>query len=259
MTIDVNVSLSRWPCRRLPLDETPRLVERLARHGVTQAWASSFDAILHNDMAAVNQRLVNECATAANGLLMPIGAVNVRLPNWEDDVKRCHETHGMRGVRLLPGSHGYGLDDPELAQLMEMLTNFRMFLQIAVRLEDPRTQHQLLSVKDVDLAPLPRLTKDHPGVPIVLLNAFPAANTEMAARLAASGRVYFDIATLEGLAGLERQLTQLPSDKILFGSHAPFFVLESALLKLQESALPAPILNQIQHENSAELLKSLGN
>ena len=31
--IDTNVSLSRWPCRRLPLDETPGLVARLRSQG----------------------------------------------------------------------------------------------------------------------------------------------------------------------------------------------------------------------------------
>ena len=257
MTIDVNVSLSRWPSRRLPLDETPRLVERLVRHGVTQAWAGSFDAILHNDIAAVNHRLATECSIADNGLLWPMGAVNLKLPNWKDDLKRCHETHGMRGIRLLPSSHGYGLDDPEFAELLGMLSDFRMLLQIAIRLEDPRTQHRLLSVKDVELAPLPSLMKEHPDVPVILLNAFPAANSELASLLATSGRVYFEIATLEGLAGLEKQIQLLPPERLLFGSHAPFFMLESAVLKLQESALPAPIQKQITHENAESLINTL--
>lgn len=259
MTIDVNVSLSRWPCRRLPLDETPRLVERLVNNGVTQAWAGSFDAILHNDIAAVNQRLARECAAAGNDLLLPIGAVNLKLPNWEDDLKRCREMHGMQGIRLLPSYHGFELADAEVAKLMGMLTELRMIVQIAVRLEDPRTHHRLLSVKDVDLGALTGLTTDYPAVPILLLNAFPAANSEQASRLATSGRVYFDISTLEGLAGLERQLTLLPPERILFGSHAPFFAFEAALLKLQESSLPAPMLSQIRASNAAQLLKSSGH
>src|ERR1035441_1263931 len=46
--IDTNVSLSRWPCRRLPLDETPALVARLRSHGVKQAWAGSLDGFDRN-------------------------------------------------------------------------------------------------------------------------------------------------------------------------------------------------------------------
>ena len=55
--VDTNVSLGRWPCRRLPLDETPALVARLRSHGVKQAWAASFDGLLHRDLASVNAQL----------------------------------------------------------------------------------------------------------------------------------------------------------------------------------------------------------
>src|SRR5690349_15363341 len=51
--VDVNVYLSRWPFRRPPGDETPALVAELRRQGVEQAWAGSFDAPLHRDVAGV--------------------------------------------------------------------------------------------------------------------------------------------------------------------------------------------------------------
>ena len=59
--IDVNVNVSRWPFRRLPHDETPKLVHKLKACGITQAWVGSFDGLLHCDVAAVNARLVDEC------------------------------------------------------------------------------------------------------------------------------------------------------------------------------------------------------
>src|SRR5204863_6795783 len=62
MIVDVNVSLSRWPFRRLRGDELPELVSMLQARGVTQAWAGSFDALLHKDMAGVNERLAADCA-----------------------------------------------------------------------------------------------------------------------------------------------------------------------------------------------------
>ena len=44
--IDVNVNLSRWPGRRLPLDETPILLAKLRKAEVQQAWVGSFDGLL---------------------------------------------------------------------------------------------------------------------------------------------------------------------------------------------------------------------
>ena len=84
---DVHVTLSRWPFRPLSLDETPALVEALQSRGIAQAWAGSFDALLHKDIASVNARLADECAKHGNGVLLPFGTVNPTLPDWEEDMR----------------------------------------------------------------------------------------------------------------------------------------------------------------------------
>ena len=255
--IDVNVSLSRWPNRRLPLDETSKLAPALKRNGVTQAWAGTFDGLLHNDLAAANTSLADQCRSVDEQLLLPIGAINLSLPAWEDDVRRCHELHGMKGVRLLPGYHDYTLEDARFRQLLSSLADKRMLLQIAIRQEDPRTQHRLLMTKDVDLKPLLPMLSDFSSLPIVLLNAVSSSAVELHGQLTAAGKVYFDIATLEGLAGLERQILSVPAERLLFGSHSPFFSFDSAKLKLQESELPAQSKEQITHLNAVRILEDL--
>lgn len=252
--IDTNVTLGRWPFRRLPLDETPALVAKLRAHGVTQAWAGSFDALLHKDISAVNARLTAECRAQGGGLLLPFGAINPMLPDWERDLGRCAELHGMRGIRLHPNYHGYTLADPIAERVLALATGRGLVVQIAVIMEEDRTLHPLVNVPATDCAPLPARLARVPGARVQILNAFRTLRGKPLAALAEAG-VSFEIATLEGVAGIERLLAEIAGMKLLFGSHAPFFYFESAKLKLQESALSDGQLAAITAKSASALLR----
>lgn len=252
--IDTNVTLSRWPFRRLRGDETAELVKILRRHGVTQAWAGTFDGVLHKDIAAVNARLVEECHKHGHGILLPFGSVNILLPDWENDVRRCVEEHKMRGIRVYPNYHGYKLNHPDFARLLAMCDERRLILQIVVGVEDERTQYPLLQVKDVDCHPLPALLTAHPDLRVVVLNTFRGTGIGNLAVLSPCKNVYFDIATRETVEGVASLAQSVPGERILFGSHAPFFYFESAVLKLKESGLSEEMLSLIRAKNAERLL-----
>ena len=253
--IDVNVYLSRWPFRRLPCDETPALVEKLRTAGVKQAWCGSFDGLLHKDIAAVNARLAEECKAHGDGekpLLIPFGSINPKLPDWKEDLRRCVEVHKMPGIRLHPNYHGYKLDDPDFAALISIAVEKKLLVQLAIRMEDPRTQHPLLQVPDVDATPLEALVKRHAGLRLVILNGLMPLRPDVVDKLAAAG-VSFEIAMLEGIAGITKLLKSVPLERILFGSYFPFFAWEAAKLKLQESALARFQVEAISEKNAAAI------
>lgn len=252
--IDVNVALSRWPFRRLPLDETPALVDALQSLGIVQAWAGTFDGILHKDIASANARLAAECGKHGDGMLLPFGSINPKLPDWEEDVRRCAETFAMRGVRLHPNYHGYSLDDPVFTRLLHLAAEHKLVVQIVTAMEDERMMHPLAQVKPVDVNALIDVLPKVPDARIVLLNALRTVPLPVLPKLIGAGEVYTEIASLEGAAGISNALKHMPVDRLLFGSHAPLFYIESSLLKLQESPLTGEQGEKIRTANAKRLL-----
>jgi uncharacterized protein len=256
--VDVNVSLGRWPLRRLAGDDTAELAARLRSQGVTQAWAGSFDGLLHKDLASVNARLAYECRRHGRGILIPFGSVNPAGPDWEEDLQRCATQYRMAGIRLHPNYHGYALDSAAFARLLKRATDLGLIVQIALVMEDERMMHPRLRVEAVDTTPLLAIIKQTPGLRLVLLNALRTLRDQPLSDLVGGGEVSVDIAMLEGVAGVENLLRQISAERVLFGSHAPLFYFESAALKLKESVIQQPALERIRAGNARRILARSG-
>jgi len=257
--IDTNVSLFRWPFRRLPCDETPRLVDKLQTAGVGCAWAGSLEGLFHKDLRSANARLAVECRQAGQVKLIPFGSINPKLPGWQEDLRVCVEEHKMPGVRLHPNYHGYRLDEPAFAEVMSLATERRLVVQIVMHMEDERMMHPLIRVEPVKINPLAALLPRWKQTPVVLVNALNVLSSDQVAELLAANNVYAEIAMLEGIGGLDRLLTTAPHSQILFGSHAPLYYFESAALKLEESTLGAAARNAICFGNAKRLVPLPGD
>ena len=228
---DANVSLFHWPFRRLPLDEPAALTTRLAALGVGEAWAGSFEGLLHRDLDGVNRRLAAACGEVRSLRLRPFGSVNPLLPDWPEDLRRCAHVHGMPGIRLHPNHHGYGLDHPAFDRLLQLAGEASLLVQLVVATEDTRTQPPQTQVADVDLRPLPALLARHGQTRVQLLNHRPGSIT---AELARQPNLWFDIARTEATDGVTRLVSLAGAGRVLFGSHAPFLIPEAALIRLEE-------------------------
>src|SRR5262245_28155288 len=231
--IDTNITLGQWPTRRVPCDNLETLTAKLRAHNVTCAWAGHYDGLFHTNVTEVNNRLAELChqqpdsrrATLAGPpapQLAPFASINPTAPNWESELDRCVTVHGMPGVRLHPNYHNYELDHPNFARLLTAATERKLIVQLAVLMEDARMIHPLMRVPPVDIGQLEKLVTQTPGLRLVLLNATTAASrTDKLYRLTSAGEVYVEIAMLETLAALETLVKDIPTGRILSGSHAP--------------------------------------
>ena len=260
--IDCNVHLFDWPFRKLKYARTAALVMKLREHRITKAWAGNFEAVLNKQLDASNRRLAEECQAHGDGMLVPIGSVNPAAPDWEEDLRRCHAQHRMLGVRLYPTYHGYALDHAELPRLLGETAKRGMLVQIVLRLEDERVHHPALTAPAIDVSPLPDVLKKVPQAKVQLINSAGPLLAGNVAALVKETQVTFDIAATEGNGGVGRLIEAtnpsykgaIPVERLVFGSHAPFFPCESALLKLFESPLDLTQLEKLMHANARRII-----
>jgi hypothetical protein len=255
--IDTNVDMFRWPFRCLAGDDPADLVARLRKKGVTQAWTGSYEGLLHRDVAGVNERLAAACKRYGRDFLLPFGTVNPKQPDWQEDLRRCHEVHEMPGIRLHPNYHGYTLDDSVAAELISLTERRKLLVQISLAMEDDRTQNALMPIPPVDPSPLIDLAKRMPNLRLVLINGGDEGNKSTAhiPELGEAGNIYFDIARIEGIGGVARLIAQTSPARVVFGSHYPFFYFESSLLKVREAGLPPDQAQAVLDGTARGLLK----
>jgi predicted TIM-barrel fold metal-dependent hydrolase len=251
--VDTNVSLGQWPFRRLALDETQLLIAKLRSLGISQAWAGTFEGLLHRDIRAVNDRLAAACEPYHE--LVPVGSLNLGLPDWEGDLERCLSVHAMSIIRVHPGYHGYDLLDRRFSELLRRAAVDNFLVQLSAAMEDTRTQHALVQVQDVDLLPLPQLMSLYPKAHVQLLNA--RLRGRQLLDLFAAPRLYTDIARAEGTDSVAELLRVAPARRVFFGSHAPFLIPEASMMRVYESGVDFDHLRGLLVVNAKTLFTSL--
>ena len=262
--VDTNVNLFEWPFRKLKYGKTKALVEKLRKHRISQAWAGSFEALFYKDIHGVNTRLAEECRANGEGMLIPFGTVNLAWPDWKEDLRRCHEVHKMQGIRIYPIYQTFNLEHPDFTELVKQVTARGMVLQIAGDMEDERHHHPIVEVRDLKLTPLIEMLKQVPDAKIQLVYWNHRVPRNLLDTLIKETNVLFDTARIEGVGEVGRLIegktwggttTPLPAERILFGSHGPYFPVEANVIKLFESPLTLEQMQAIMNGNARKFLK----
>src|SRR5436309_8862883 len=203
--IDTNINLFSWPFRALKYRDTRALVAKLKKHRIIEAWAGSFEALLSKDMNGVNARLAAECREHGPGFLVPFGSVNLAWPDWEEDLRRCHEVHKMPGIRIYPGYQPFDLDHPGMESLLRMTSERGLVLQVVFGMEDPRVHHPIINVGPVSFGPLLKTVNGTPNAKVQVLHLSPPQGDDLP-RFMTKPNTFMDISRLEGNGAVGRMI-----------------------------------------------------
>jgi uncharacterized protein len=253
--IDTHTYIGDWPNAYLPDAQPQKLAELLRANNVTQAWVGSFDGLFHKDIAGVNERLANACADQTQRQLIPFGTVNPTLPDWEDDIRRCAETHRMPGIRLHPNYHGYTLYNPRFANLLTLASQRNLVLQLVAVLDNK--PHKWLSppTTSVDLKPLSKVAANLTGLRLLISGRCELDDSSLD-ELSALSSIYFECPLTAGPAALTKMLNTITAARLVLGSAAPLHPQKPAIEKLQTAAISDAQKESISSANADRLLRN---
>jgi uncharacterized protein len=255
--VDALVYLGRWPFGRLHRDEPAKLAESLRAAGVTQAWAGSFEGLLHKDVAGVNARLAAACRREGHELFVPFGAINPTLPDWEEDLRRCDEEHRMPGIRLHPIWHGYDLANERIGRVLRLAAERRLIIQLECDAENVMRPFFQLPRTPIELALLCGLVAQAPGIRIVLVADDWSRRLDQVPALAAINGVY--LAQRRFGAGLRRVAKAVGVGPLLLASKAPLFPPQFSTQVFESAGLSELQQRRIAHGTASEILAAAAN
>jgi len=244
---DTHVYTGHWPHQTLQNNTPASLVAALRRNKIKQAWLGTFDALFHKNIAGVNERLAQICSQSDGAMLIPFGAVNPTLPDWEEDIRRCHETFHMRGIRLHPNYHGYKLDDSRFTRLLQLATDRGLIVQLTVALDNEKHLWLNPQPPGVDITPLAKTLATIKGCRVVVSTGTATIEDALIERLDQLNNAYFEFRK-------EKSFNEIPSERIVFGSSGPLHSIESSLTSLKQVGLKDGDMRAIKSDNARRLL-----
>jgi predicted TIM-barrel fold metal-dependent hydrolase len=262
--IDLNAWLGTWPFRDLRDNDPASLLTRLERAGIQRAAVSQIEAAFQRNVQHANERLAQSVESYADRLL-PIATINPRFPHWEQDLRRCHEDLGFKGVRLFPCYHDYPANDPEAIRVAHLCAERNLPVFLPHRLEDARQRHWMDPGRTLDLAEVADMIAAVPNATIVVTNARGILGSALWKRQDLRGANWFyDLSLSEvhyklhtsvsNMRDLAEFIDQGGARHLVFGTHTPFSYPSAARVKTAVLPVDAETLVQICSGRAEKML-----
>jgi len=250
--IDINTFIGHWPFRRLPTSMPDELWDSLQDYGIERALVSPIEGIFYEEPQIANEMLASQLCGRIE--LMQAAVLNPTLVNWRRSLRQCYEKYHIRAVKLHPNYQTYRLEDSAARKLLAAVGEMGLPVIIQLRINDTRSHHKLMQVPDVPVSDAIEAAKAFPQVKIVLGGvkwAEVAGNVE---KIKALPNLWLDISQMETMDGLRRMIDLYGVERLLFGTHAPFFYIRSAIIKLDEAQLSPDERDYITRHNVERVL-----
>ncbi len=225
--LDVNAAAGFWPIQRFSYQHLQELDLVFEAERIETAWVSAVESILYPEPETHDRRLFHDIGAFPR--LQAVKTVNPLLANWERSCREDLASYPIAALKLFPNYHGYSLVHPQVAELCRFATARRLPIVIALRVNDERNQPVSMQVAGVPAAQMVELSLKFPEAVLIAASAYKG---ELKTLATGSRHLLCDISFLDGDDTLAGASCLMPTDRLVFGSHAPFLHARSAVFKV---------------------------
>ncbi|MEO5995116.1 MAG: amidohydrolase [Chitinophagaceae bacterium] len=267
MLLDINAYVGHWPFMQLKYNTCEALAHRMDRFGVDVSVISNLNGIFYKNTQSANLELYEELRSVKkfNNRFIPFAVINPTYAGWKKDLETCYKKFGMKGIRVYPKYHDYGITDPSLVELVKMARDLGLVVAFNFRMEDSR-QRSWMDIDYVVGTPKPECTltdivpimKVVPDAKYMILNVANSIQLdENDAALFKKIDVMMDTSG-RSLSNLSSLLKTMGREKFAFGTHSPILDYLAGQLRiesLRESEADEETKEFLRSGNAKRVLK----
>jgi uncharacterized protein len=248
---DINAKLGPWPYR--PVKGLSDLLNGMDALSIERAAVSSLSAVHYLNPQDGNNELAALLRPHADRLFM-FAVVRPNFAGWREDLRRCVDDYGARGIVVYPNYHEYNLTDEATAPLMHEAGRLRLPVCVQSGLEDVRRQFRPYKTDDVPANDIGDLARAFPETTFIAFGLKYGQPEQMGEPL--PDNLYFDTSNYESMGEMEAAVARFGAGKILFGTNFPLFNQQANVDKVRKADINENDHEMIEFRNAMRLLNS---
>lgn len=242
MLIDINAYVGHWPFQQLKYNTCEALLERMNKFGVDISVISNLNGIFYKNTQSANEELYEELKSNRRfkDRFIHFAVINPIYAGWREDLNTSVNKLGVKGVRMYPKYHDYGIIDPESIELVKRVRDHGLPVAFNFRMVDSRQRSWMdidyvvgTAKREWNLKDIIPIIKAVPDAKYMILNyANAAVLTPEEMNIIKNANVLIDTSG-RTITNMSDFLNLYGKEKFAFGTHSPILDYLTGQLRIE--------------------------